>query len=133
MGTCVSWVVAAASAAALAYGTVVHVVQWATSGLRAYPDLPWWLAGYFTLLTFVDPIASVLLWRCRRSGLVLGSLVLVTDAAANAYANYALDDSLGLTPGRIGQAVISILAVALLTATPWLWPTARRDEPPPDS
>ena len=42
--------------------------------------------------------------------------MLVTDAAANGYANYVLDSSQGATAGRIGQSAITALAVALLAA-----------------
>jgi hypothetical protein len=105
----------------LVYGTVVHVVHLARGGLDPYPGLLGWLAWYFVSLTVLDPAAAVLLHRRRRSGLVLACLVLVTDAAANGYATYVLDAATGITPGRIGQAVITILAGALTTASPWLW------------
>lgn len=54
----------------------------------------------------------------RREGLALGCAVLVTDAVANGYADYALDSSQGATAGRIGQSAITTLAVALLDAAP---------------
>lgn len=44
--------------------------------------------------------------------------MLVTDAVANGYADYALDSSQGATAGRIGQSAITTLAVALLDAAP---------------
>ena len=67
----------------------------------------------------------MLLLLRRRAGLVLGCAVLITDAAANGYANYVADDSAGLTAGRIGQAVITVLALALLVAVSRLWPWLR--------
>jgi hypothetical protein len=51
--------------------------------------------------------------------------VLVTDAAANGYANYVLDNSGGATAGRIGQAAITALAIALLAVGPRVWPWFR--------
>lgn len=55
--------------------------------------------------------------------------MLVTDAAANGYANYVLDSSPGATAGRIGQVVITALAIALLATSSrvwsWLHPTIR--------
>ncbi|MEU8301263.1 hypothetical protein AB0C04_28740 [Micromonospora sp. NPDC048909] len=109
-----------------AYGTVVHLVQLCTDGLRPYPALPAWLALYFTSLTVLDPLAAVLLWTRRAAGLWLGCAVLVTDSAANAYANYVLDTTPGVTPGRIGQAVITLLAATLVAAAarlaPWMRP-----------
>ncbi len=113
--------VAAGTVVVLAYGTAVHVVQLAVGGGDPYPALPGWLGAYLVSLTLLDPLAAVLLALRRRSGVVLAVAVLVTDAAANAWANYALDPAAGVTAGRVGQAVITVLAVALLVATPVLW------------
>jgi hypothetical protein len=119
--------------AVFGYGTVVHAVQLLAGGLDPYPGVPTSLAVYFVSLTVLDPLAAVLLLLRRRAGLVLGCAVLVTDAAANGYANYAVGDVEGITAGRVGQAVITLLAVALLLAAPRLWPwlrpTARRGSP----
>ena len=109
------------TAAVLAYGTVVHVLQLLAGGWDPYPSVPGWLAVYFVSLTVLDPLAAALLVLRRRAGLVLGCAVLVTDAAANGYVNYAIDASVG----RVGHAVITLLALALLVATPRLWPWLR--------
>ena len=108
--------------AVFCYGTLVHVAQLATGGWAPYPLLPGWLAAYFLLLTLFDPLTAALLWLRRREGLVLGCAVFVTDAAANGYVNYVLDNSPGATAGRIGQAVITALAMALLATSARLWP-----------
>jgi len=105
----------------LAYGTVVHLLQLVVSGFHPYPALPDWLRAYFTALTVLDPLAAVLLARRRRRGLVLAATVLVSDAAANGWGNYALDDTVGITTGRVGQAMITVLAIALVIALPQLW------------
>ena len=107
------------------YGTVVHVVQLVVGGGDPYPNVPRWLAVYFVSLTVLDPLAAVLLLLRRRVGLLLGCAVLVTDAAANGYANYVIVASAGVTAGRVGQAVITVLALALLLVTPRLWPWLR--------
>ncbi|MEU8165349.1 hypothetical protein [Micromonospora sp. NPDC049004] len=112
--------VVSAAVLVFAYGTVVHVLQVFVPGLRPPLALPGWLAAYFVSLTLWDPLAALLLAARRRAGLALGCAVLVTDAAANGYANYVLDPAGGVTPGRIGQAVITALAVAFVGSTPWL-------------
>ena len=116
---------ALAAAAVFGYGAVVHVAQLVLGGADPYPSVPGWLAGYFVSLTLLDPIAAALLLLRRRAGLVLGCAVLLTDAAANGYANYVVDAASGLTAGRVGQAVITVLAVAALAAAPRLWPWLR--------
>jgi hypothetical protein len=105
----------------LAYGTAVHVVQLVGSGFDPYPELPGWLRGYFVALTVLDPLAAVLLAGGRRSGVVLVVAVLVTDALANGWANYGLDPAAGITPGRVGQAVISVLALVAVLTSRRLW------------
>jgi hypothetical protein len=109
------------TAAVLGYGTAVHLLQLAAGGTDVHPGLSGWLRGYFVALTLLDPLASALLLRRRRSGVLLAVAVLVTDAAANAWANHGLDPATGVTPGRLGQGVITLLALVLLAAAPALW------------
>lgn len=112
----------------LAYGTVVHVVQLLASDGHPYPDVPGWLGAYFISLTVLDPLAAVLLARRHRSGAALTVAVLVTDAMANAVANYTYDASQGVTVGRVSQAVITCIAIAALAAAPAMWRGAARRE-----
>jgi hypothetical protein len=113
-------VAAAVLVLVLAYGTVVHV-QLAAAGGIPHPDLPGWLRAYFVSLTLLDPLAAGLVLLRRRSGVVLAVTVLVSDAAANGWANHVLDPASGVTAGRVGQAVVTLLALALLAVTPALW------------
>ncbi|MCA2214608.1 hypothetical protein [Jidongwangia harbinensis] len=116
--------------AVFAYGTAVHVGQLLIGGLDPYPSMPAWLAGYFVALTIADPATALLLAFRRIEGLVLACLVLATDALANAYANYAVDQAGGVTPGRVGQAVITLLTAALLMRAPAIAPWLRRRPSP---
>ena len=103
------------------YGTVVHVVQLVAAGGDPYPDLPGWLRASFVSLTLLDPLTAGLLLLRRRSGVVLAVAVLVSDAVANGWANHALDPASGVTAGRVGQAVVTLLALALPAVTPLRW------------
>lgn len=105
----------------LVYGTAVHVVQLVTSGFRPHPGVPGWLRTYFIALTVLDPLAALLVARCQRSGVALSVLVLVSDAAANGFANHVLDPAVGVTVGRVGHAVITALAFGVCAAAPRLW------------
>ncbi|MEV6373722.1 hypothetical protein [Micromonospora musae] len=114
-----------------AYGGFVHVGD--LLGLRPggpSPSTPTWLMVYFTSLTVLDPLAALLLALRRIEGLLLGCAVLASDAAANGYANYVLETAPGVTPGRIGQAVITALAVALIAVAPRVTPWLHRPERP---
>ena len=110
----------------LLYGTAVHVVQLVVAGGQPYPSLPWWLRAYFISLTVLDPLAALLLLLRRRTGVVLAVVVLLTDAIANGLANYVFDETAGVTAGRIGQAVVTLLALASLVAVPSLWRATSR-------
>ena len=88
--------------------------------------MPGWLAGYFVSLAVLDPASAVLLACRRRAGLLLGCAVLLLDAAGNGYADYVVRPGQGVTAGRAGQAVVTILAIALLAAAPRVWPWLRR-------
>ena len=114
-----------ACAVALVYGTCRACCTAGCRGNRPYPSMPGWLAAYFVSLTVLDPFAAVLLLRRRRAGLALGCTVLLTDAAAYGHANYVLDATSGLTFGRVGQGVITALALSLTLAATQLWSAPR--------
>ncbi|WP_207915310.1 hypothetical protein [Micromonospora sp. 15K316] len=119
------WVraVVVAAVCVFAYGGIVHLGD--LLGVRPGgpgPSIPTWLMVYFTALTVFDPLAALLLALRRVEGLLLGCAVLASDAAANGYANYVLDTAPGVTPGRVGQAVIAVLALALIVAAPRVAP-----------
>jgi len=101
-------VAAAVVVIVLAYGTAVHLVHLVSSGFDPYPEAPPWLRTYFVALTVVDLLAAVLLARRTRGGVVLAVAVLVSDAAANGWANYVLDPASGVTVGRVRQAGITV-------------------------
>ena len=109
-------------AAVFAYGTAVHLVQLVVGGKNPYPGVPVAIAWFFVALVVIDPLAAVLIARRTRIGLVFGATTLVLDAAANAVVNYPPHDPIvGVTAGRVGQAVVTALAVLLVLATPRLW------------
>jgi hypothetical protein len=83
-------VIVFSAAAVFAYGTVVHAVDLAGRGLSLYAQYPIGLSAYFTSLVILDALAAILLVLRRRSGLVLGVAVLITDFAANGYTSYFL-------------------------------------------
>ena len=122
-------VVVIAAVCVLAYGGIVHLGD--LLGVRPggpNPSTPTWLMLYFTSLTMLDPLAALLLALRRIEGMLLGCAVLASDAAANGYANYVLDTAPGITPGRIGQAVITALAVTLIAASPAVAPWLHRPQ-----
>lgn len=129
-------VIVTAAVLVFAYGGFVHLIDLFGGRAGPLPSTPAWLSLYFVSLTVLDPLAALLLALRRVEGLVLGCVVLATDAMANGYANYVLDGTEGVTAGRIGQAVVAVLAVALVVAAPriapWLEPVSGlRGDPRP--
>lgn len=96
------------------YGTAVHVVQLAVSGGRPYQGNPWWLVVFFVSLTVLDPAVAVGLARRRRWAVWSAAVLLVLDAVANGYAVYVVVPATGLTWARVGQAIITGLAIAVV-------------------
>lgn len=115
--------------AVLSYGTIVHIVQLVDSWPRPYDWAPPWLATYFVSLTALDAVAAVLTAARRARGLQLAVLVLVTDALANGYAGYSGMGSPGVA-ARVGQAVVSLLALASLVAYRHIRPYLRPERDP---
>jgi hypothetical protein len=113
--------VALAGVVLLCYGTLLHIIQLLLSGVNFNGNLPAWAVVYFTALTLLDPLGAVLLAQARRSGLVFAVSILVTDSIANGWVNFVLDASRGITVGRIGSTLLTLIAVAALAVTPRLW------------
>ncbi len=101
------------------YGSAVHVVQLAMSGGRPYEGNPWWLVVFFVSLTVFDPAVAIGLAQRRRWAVWFATVLLVLDAVANGYSIYVVVPATGLTLARVGQGVITVLAiVATMTVRP---------------
>ena len=120
--------VALAGVVLLCYGTLLHIVQLLLHGVNFNRDLPAWVVVYFTALTLLDPLGAFLLAQARSSGLVFAVSILVTDSIANSWVNFILDTSRGITVGRIGSTLLTLIAVAALAVTPRLWRSRRTHE-----
>jgi hypothetical protein len=98
------------------YGSAVHVVQLAVSGGRPYQGNPWWLVVFFVSLTVFDPAVAVGLARRRVWAVWSATALLVLDAVANGYAVYFVVPATGLTLTRVGQGIITVLAIVAIVA-----------------
>jgi hypothetical protein len=82
--------------AGFAIGTVTHTLQLVTRGWVVFDAVPKWMNIYWTSLTFLDPLAAVLLLTSRRAGLALGLSIMVSDVAINSYALYGLNSPIAI-------------------------------------
>jgi len=76
--------------AGFAIGTTTHTLQLVNRGWVVFASAPVWMNAYWTALTFLDPLAAVLLIRARRAGLVLALAIMVSDVTVNSYALHGL-------------------------------------------
>lgn len=76
--------------AGFAIGMLTHTLQLVNGGWVVFQAAHTWMNVYWTALTFLDPLAAVLLLRSRRAGLALGLAIMVSDVAVNSYALYGL-------------------------------------------
>ncbi len=70
-------------------GTITHTLDILHGGWLPYDfrPLPW--NAYWTSLTFLDPLAAVLIWLRERWGVVLGVTIMASNIAVNGY-TYAI-------------------------------------------
>lgn len=107
--------------AGFAIGTTTHLLQLFRHGWVVFAAAPVWMNVYWTALTFLDPLAAVLLIRERRAGLALALAIMVSDVAINSYALHGL----GL-PIAVGALQLQTVFLGFLFgAAGFLWEKAR--------
>jgi len=66
-----------------AYGTRNHIVDILPDGWLGYDFVPFPINLYWTLLTFFDPLAILLLLLSPLAGIILSVLIMASDIAIN--------------------------------------------------
>ncbi|MET0821259.1 MAG: hypothetical protein ABWY58_09855 [Aeromicrobium sp.] len=97
-------------------GTTTHAADLVVGGFDAYSDFPRGVRLFWVTLTILDPAIAALIVCRRRSGIVLGSAVIITDIAVN-WTVYAVAGGLSIF-GLASQTLFATLIV--ITARP-LW------------
>lgn len=65
------------------YGTWNHIVDIWRDGFLGYHDVPFLVNLYWTSLTFLDPLAVILLFTLPLHGVLLSVLIMASDLAVN--------------------------------------------------
>lgn len=88
-------------------GTSTHVADIVIGGINTYAEFPVALRLFWLSLTVLDPLVVALLMMRRRSGVVLGLVVILTDISVN----WSVYLTIGGTPlfGVINQTAFAIL------------------------
>ncbi|MFW6774614.1 hypothetical protein ACOACO_10045 [Nocardioides sp. CPCC 205120] len=100
-------------------GTTTHVVDLVDGGRDVYAGFPIGVRAYWVSLTVLDPVAAVLTALRRRSGVVLGVAIMVSDVAVNAT---VLATTTGL--GSWGLILQAAFGAVVAATAPRLWRAA---------
>jgi hypothetical protein len=98
---------------------MVHACDIWRGGWLPYRAAPLPMNIYWTSLAFFDPLAAGLLWRHRRTGLLLTLAIIVSDVAVNSYAIYGLGYSDWLAYGSLQLQTLFLGFVA--GTLPYAW------------
>ena len=99
-------------------GTTTHAADLIIGGLNAYSAFPIGVRLFWATLTILDPATAALIIFRRRSGIVLGSAVIIADIAVN-WTVFAMIGGLS-SFGVISQSLFAVLI--FVTARPlWKW------------
>jgi len=99
-------------------GTTTHTADLIIGGSNAYSGFPLGVRLFWVTLTILDPATAVLIIFRRRSGVVLGSAVIIADIAVN-WTVFAVVGGLSYF-GVISQSVFALLIVVTARSL-WKW------------
>ena len=99
-------------------GTTTHTADLIIGGVNAYSGFRLGVRLFWVALTILDPVTAVLILLRWRSGVVLGSAVIIADIAVN-WTVFAVVGGLSYF-GVISQSLFALLII--VTARPlWRW------------
>ncbi len=72
-------------------GGTIHIIDIFNGGFLPYSHAPLWINAYWTSLTVLDLLATVLVWRLPKAGAVLGFAIMSSDMIINGYTIYLFE------------------------------------------
>ncbi|KQM58075.1 hypothetical protein [Agreia sp. Leaf210] len=99
-------------------GTTTHTADLILGGLDVYSGFPVGVRLFWVTLTILDPVTAALIIFRRRSGIVLGAAVIITDIAVN-WTVFTVVGGLSLF-GVINQSLFAVLIV-ITARSLWIW------------
>ena len=99
-------------------GTTTHTADLILGGLDVYSGFPVGVRLFWVTLTILDPVTAALIIFRRRSGIVLGGAVIITDIAVN-WTVFTVVGGLSLF-GVINQSLFAVLIV-ITARSLWNW------------
>jgi hypothetical protein len=99
-------------------GTTTHTADLIFGGVDAYSGFPLGVRLFWVTLTILDPLTVALIVFRRRSGIVLGIVVMIADITVN-WTVFAVIGGLSIF-GVLSQSLFAVLVI--VTARPlWMW------------
>lgn len=99
-------------------GTTTHMADLVVSGSDAYSAFPLGVRVFWATLAVLDPAAAALMALRRRSGIMLGSAVMIADITVN-WAVFTTVGGLSFF-GVICQSLFAALVFATARSL-WMW------------
>jgi len=107
------------------YGTRNHIVDILAEGWLGYDYVPLPINLYWTLLTFFDPLAILLLLSFPSAGILLSVLIMTSDIAINIGVTVYFYYQTGmLTPDRLPLQIA--FGTFVFLTSPIAWKTVKR-------
>jgi hypothetical protein len=108
-----------------AYGTRNHIIDILADGWLGYDYVPLPINLYWTLLTFFDPLAILLLLSFPFAGILLSVLIMASDIAINIGVTVYFYYQTGmLTPDRLPLQIA--FGIFVFLTSPIAWKTVKR-------
>ena len=108
-----------------AYGARNHIVDILAEGWLGYDYVPLPINLYWTLLTFFDPLAILLLLSFPSAGILLSVLIMTSDIAINIGVTVYFYYQTGmLTPDRLPLQIA--FGTFVFLTSPIAWKTVKR-------
>ena len=99
-------------------GTTTHTADLIFGGLDAYSGYPLGVRLFWVTLTILDPVTAALIIFRRRSGIVLGTAVIIADIAVN-WTVFVVIGGLSLY-GVLSQSLFA-LVIFVTAGALWVW------------
>lgn len=110
-----------------AAGTVSHILDMWVGGFLPYNSSPLVFNIYWTSLTFLDPLAIILLFHVPYLGMVIAVLIMVSDIAVNLYVTYVVNHSDVFSSWKLDSQIF--FGVFVFTTVPIAWKMLGRSSP----
>jgi len=100
-------------------GTVSHILDICLGGFLHYNYSTLLFNIYWTSLTFLDPLAIILLFYLPYLGMVIAVLIMISDIAVNLYVTYVFNHSDVFSSWKLESQILFGVFVFITVPIAW--------------